>query len=388
MLVAGEPSGDALGGQLMVQLRRLTNGAVTIIGVGGRHMRQAGLQSLYSIDETAVIGLRDVAPRLARILARAREAADFAVAQRPDLTVLIDSTDFMRRVAGRIKARAPDLRVVKYVSPQVWASRPGRAKALARAFDHMLCLFPFEPPFYAQAGLPATFVGNPVIERTPPPGEGARLRARLGIGAEERVVTLLPGSRGSEVRFLWPPFQAAIDQVAAAKGPLRVLLPTVSTVAPQVRAQVAAWGRPVTILESESDKWGAFQAADVALAASGTVATELALAGAPMVVGYKVGWLTALAARRIMTVKYLNILNIILDERAVPELLQEECTPANLAREMIALLSDRSARATQAAKVAAALQKLGLGEASPSLRAAEAILTLARQPGGRLTVTR
>jgi lipid-A-disaccharide synthase len=214
------------------------------------------------------------------------------------------------------------------------------------------------------------------------------LRARLGIGAEERVVTLLPGSRGSEVRFLWPPFQAAIDQVAAAKGPLRVLLPTVSTVAPQVRAQVAAWGRPVTILESESDKWGAFQAADVALAASGTVATELALAGAPMVVGYKVGWLTALAARRIMTVKYLNILNIILDERAVPELLQEECTPANLAREMIALLSDRSARATQAAKVAAALQKLGLGEASPSLRAAEAILTLARQPGGRLTVTR
>ncbi len=380
MLVAGEPSGDALGGQLIEGLKKLSPEGLRIVGVGGLQMRAAGLQSLYSLDDTSVMGLREVVPRLRRIVMRVYQAVNFAVRMKPDIVVVIDSPDFTHNVAKRIHKRMPDLKIVDYVAPQVWASRPKRAAKMAKFFDHVLCLLPFEVPFFAQVGLPATFVGHPVIERAPASGTGAAFRARHGIGAEEKVLVLLPGSRLSEIRFLWPVFQAAVDQTEAATGKLRVVIPTVSTVAARVRARAAQWGRDVLIVESQDDKFGAFDAADVALAASGTVSTELALAATPMVVGYRVGELTALIARRYIKVPFITLVNLILKREAIPELVQEECTAENLAAELVKLLTNPSARVTQVTASAEAVKALGFGDEKPSVRAARAVLKLLDEP--------
>jgi lipid-A-disaccharide synthase len=374
MLVAGEPSGDALGAQLMRSLKAQTGGAVTLIGVGGPEMRREGLQSLYDIADTSVIGLRDAAPVLRILYNRIRQAADFAVAQKPAAAVLIDSTDFMRWVAGRIKKRAPDIVRIKYVSPQIWGSRPGRAKALKRLFDEILCLFPFEPEFYKTVGLPAAFVGNPVVDRAPPPGLGAAFRAKHGIQPGERVVLMLPGSRSSEIRFLWPAFREAIDLTIAALGPCHVVIPVVPSLAGALKERADAWGRKVILVHDGREKWGAFEAADAALTKTGTITTELALAQTPMVSAYRAGRITGWVARQVMTVKYLNMLNLVLDRPAIPELLQADCTPAQLSRDLIALIKDPAARATQVAASQEALTKLGYGQPPASDRAARAIL--------------
>jgi lipid-A-disaccharide synthase len=380
MLVAGEPSGDALGGQLIQGLKTLTGGNVRIVGVGGQQMRAAGLQSLYSLDDTSVMGLREVAPRVFRILARVRQAADFAVKTQPDIVVTIDSPDFTHRVARRIRELAPDLKTVAYVAPQVWASRADRAKKMATYFDHVLCLLPFEPAFFADVGLKATFVGHPVIERVPPPGLGPAFRARHGITSDARILALLPGSRVSEIRYLWPVFRAAIEQAEAKVGPLTVVLPTVQTVAARVRALAAEWKRPVIIIEDTQEKFGAFEAADVALAASGTVSTELALCATPMVIGYRVGRLTAEIARHYIRVPFITLVNLILNRKAIPEYVQTECTPEHLAADLVQLITSPPARVAQVTACAEAIKALGLGEEKPSMRAARAVLAVLHEP--------
>ncbi len=380
MLVAGEPSGDALGGQLISALRELTGDRVQIFGVGGNMMRAAGMTSLYSLDDTSVMGLREVVPKIPRILRRVRQAAEFARQMRPDIAVMIDSPDFTHRIAKMIKRIAPDLRLVDYVAPQVWASRPGRAKKMARFFEHVLCLLPFEVPFFQEAGLGATFVVHPVIERVPAAGQGAEFRARHGIQAEDRVLLLLPGSRMNELRFLWPAFKDAIERTEAAFGRLTVVVPTVSNVGLKVRSLVAEWGRPVIVVDDAAEKLAAFDAADVALAASGTVATELALSATPMVIGYRVGALTAAIARRFMKVPHITLVNLILNRRAIPEFVQEDCTPENLSQELVRLLSNPAARVEQVTASAQAIRALGQGDEKPSIRTARAILLLLNEP--------
>lgn len=380
MLVAGEPSGDALGGQLIEGLKALTHGQVRVIGVGGPAMRAGGLQSLYPLDDTSVMGLREVVPRIPKILARVRQAAEFAAKMRPDITVTIDSPDFTHRVAKAIRRKAPDLKLVSYVAPQVWASRAGRAKKMATYFDHVLCLLPFEVPFFADAGLKATFVGHPVVERAPTAGLGAAFRAEHGIGAGERILALLPGSRVNEIRFLWPVFRQAIELAEAKTGKLRVVLPTVPNVAARVRALVAAWDHPVIVVEDSREKFAAFEAADVALAASGTVSTELALSATPMVIGYKVGKLTAMIAKRYIRVPFITLVNLILNRRAIPEFVQDECTPENLSAELVQLITNPAARVAQVTASAEAVRALGLGDERPSLRAARAVLAVLREP--------
>lgn len=380
MLVAGEPSGDALGGQLIEGLKLLTQGRLRIVGVGGPEMRAAGLQSLFSLDDTSVMGLREVVPRVPRILARVRQAAAFAAKLQPDITVTIDSPDFTHRVAKAIRRMAPDLKLVSYVAPQVWASRPERAKKMATYFDHVLCLLPFEVPFFADAGLKATFVGHPVVERAPTAGLGATFRAKYGIGADERILVLLPGSRLSEIRFLWPVFRDAIEQTEAKTGALRIVLPTVPTVAARVKALVAEWGHPVLVIEDPQEKFAAFEAADVALAASGTVSTELALSATPMVIGYRLGRLTAMIARRYVRVSYITLINLILNRRAIPEFVQDDCTAENLSAELVQLISNPAARVAQVTASAQAVKALGLGDEKPSVRAARAVLAVMREP--------
>lgn len=381
MLVAGEPSGDALGGQIIEALKATADRPVKVVGVGGQHMRAAGLQPLFGLDDTSVMGLREVVPRIPKILQRVREAADLAVRMQPDVAVMIDSPDFTHRVARRIRRLAPDVRLANYVAPQVWASRPARARKMAKYFDHVLCLLPFEVPFFEKNGLAATFVGHPAIERAPPPGQGVAFRARHGISEAQKLLVLLPGSRLSEVRFLWDVFREAVELTEQRTGPLAIVVPTVHTVARRVREVAAAWRPSILVIEDSKEKWAAFDAANVALAASGTVSTELALASTPMVIGYRVGALTAAIARPLVTLPdHITLVNLILNRRAIPEFLQENCTAENLSRELLSLLTNPAARTAQVVASGEAIKALGRGDERPSVRAARAIFALATAP--------
>jgi lipid-A-disaccharide synthase len=381
MLVCGEPSGDQLGAQLMAGLREIAGDNVRIIGVGGPAMTAQGLQSLYPLDATAVMGLREVVPRIPAILRRVRQARDYALEERPDAVVCIDSPDFTHRIARAVKARAPQIRTVNYVAPQVWASRQYRARKMAHYFDLVLALFPFEVPFFDKYHLAAKFVGHPVIERAAWMKGGAQLRARLGIAADAPVLAILPGSRASEVRFLMPVYGEAVTEIAASVPGLRCVLPTVPNVTAQVREALKAWTVPVDLLEGDADKYAAMNAANVALAASGTVTTELALARVPEVVAYKLGWVTYTLARRFIRVKHATLVNILLDREAVPEFIQERATPQNLSRAVIQLFQDAGARAEQVKALVEAAHDLGQDEEPPSRRAARALLEFAAKQG-------
>ncbi len=374
MIVCGEPSGDALGAQLMARVRELAGDRVRFTGVGGLAMAREGFQSLYPLDTTAVMGLREVVPAIPAILRHVKQAVDFAVQTKPDAVVVIDSPDFTHRVARAIKKRDPSIRTVDYVAPQVWASRAYRAKAMAHYFDLVLALFPFEVPFFEKYGLKAAFVGHPVIERAAKVTGGDALRARLGIEAETPLLALLPGSRTSEIRFILPEFRKTVETLAQKIPGLVTVLPTVPHVAAKVRAATTDWPTPLHVLEGDADKYAAFDAADVALAASGTVTAELALAHTPMVVGYKVGGLTFFLSKFLMTVTHITLINILLEREAVPEFLQARCTPENLASAVEHLFRNESARAAQVEAMKEFGRRLGEGDEAPSLRAARVLL--------------
>ena len=374
MLVCGEPSGDQLGAELMQGLKAVAGNSVHVVGVGGAAMTAHGLQSLFPLDDTAVMGLREVVPRIPAILRRVREASDFALSTRPDAVVLIDSPDFTHRIAQRLKRIDKSVRTVNYVAPQVWASRPYRANRMAHYFDLVLALLPFEAPFFEKHGLQATFVGHPVIERAKRMTGGAALRARLGIAPDAKVLVVLPGSRMNEVRLLMPPFREAVQRIARDVPGLVCMLPTVPHVAAAVRYRAENWPTPLHILDGEAEKFTAFNAADAALAASGTVTTELALAGTPMVVGYKLGWLTFALARAFITVRFATLGNIILDRAAIPEFIQRDCTAENLARALLPLLGDTPERRKQVEDLKLIGERLGAGGEEPSHRAARALL--------------
>jgi lipid-A-disaccharide synthase len=383
MLVAGEPSGDQLGAQLMAGLKKIARDRVRIVGVGGPAMSAEGLKSLFPLDATSVMGLREVVPRIPAILKRVREASDFALKTRPDLVVIIDSPDFTHRITQRIKRLDPSIRTANYVPPQVWASRSYRARKMARYIDAVLTLFPFEAAFFERYGIRAYSVGYPVIERAKHMVGGAAFRQRLGISADTPLLAVLPGSRRSEIRFILPPFKAAVAILARTIPGLACVLPTTGHVAELVRASAADWPTPIQIVQTDEEKFAAFDAADAALAASGTVTSELALAKTPMVVGYRVGWLTYLLARPLMHATHIVLINIVLGREAVPEFIQGACTPEALADALKPLLTDKQARIKQLRDLEDAVRIFGLGQESPSLRAARAVLELAQSTSAR-----
>jgi lipid-A-disaccharide synthase len=374
MLVCGEPSGDQLGGELMAALKAVGGNNVTISGVGGRAMERQGLKSLFPLDATAVMGLREVVPRIPEILRRVRVAADFAIASRPDAVVLIDSPDFTHRIAQRVKRLDPRIRTVNYVAPQVWASRQYRARKMARYIDLVLALFPFEVPFFEKYGIKTKFVGHPVIERAAYMKDGAGFRARLGIAPQTPLLLVVPGSRMNEIRFILPVMREAVRLLANDVPDLVTLLPAVPHVADAVRDQTRDWPTPVLVVAGEHERFAAFAAANAALTKSGTVTAELALAGTPMVVVYKLGWLTYALYRPLISVDYAALPNLLLNREAVPELMQSRCTPENIAAALKPLLMDPKARAAQIASLDEAAKLLGQGEDAPSLRAARALL--------------
>ena len=379
MLVCGEPSGDQLGAQLMAGIYAAAGNGVRVTGVGGPAMTSRGLESLVPLRDTAVMGLREVVPKIPVILHRVREAADFALKTRPDAIVLIDSPDFTHRIAQRLKRIDPSFPTVNYVAPQVWASRSYRARKMARYFDLVLALLPFEAPFFEKYGLKTTFVGHPAIERVAQMTGGANLRRRLGIAADMPLLAVLPGSRTNEIRFILPAFRQAVALLSRRVPRLVSVVPTVPHVASRVRAEMTSWPTAVHVLEAESDKFQAFNAANAALAASGTVTTELALARTPMVVAYRVGPITYALARPLFRLPYFTLVNLLLNREAVPEFLQGRAKPEVLACELERLLTDNAAAASQVADLEIAARALGQGGEAPSLRAARAVIQFARE---------
>jgi lipid-A-disaccharide synthase len=373
-MIAGEPSGDLLGGRLIEGLRERAGRPVVVRGVGGPRMREAGLDPLFDLSEIAFMGVAEILPRLPGLLERIRRTADDVARVRPDVLVTIDAPDFVFRVARRV--RPLGIPVVHYVAPTVWAWRPGRAAKVARSVDHLMTLLPFEPEHFVRVGLPATFVGHSVVESGAGQGDGVRFRRAHGIGDDETVLTVLPGSRRGEVTRLLPIFGETVARLARRHPGLRVVVPTVPNVAPLVGPAVAAWPVPTLVVAGDAEKFDAFAASRAALACSGTVALELALAGLPAVVAYKVNPITAAIVRRLIRVPYVNLVNIMLGRMLVPELLQDACTPERLETAVGTLLSEGDAREAQIAGVRDVAAWLGAGGEAPSRRAAAVVLSV------------
>ncbi len=375
-LIAGEPSGDVLGARLMAALRERTGGAVRFAGVGGESMEAAGLKSLVPIQDLAVMGVAEVLPRARRIFRRVKETVAAVRAAQPDAVVTIDSSGFTWRVAQRLRRHGERVLLIHYVAPMVWAWRAGRARRMARWYDHLMALLPFEPPYFQAVGLGCTYVGHPVVESGADRGDGPAFRRRHGIESDATLITVLPGSRRGEVHRLLPVFRATIERLRRRYPALRVVIPTVGTVHELVASEVENWPVPTIAVRGTEPKYDAFAASQVALAASGTVTLEVALAELPMVVTYRVNPITHAILRRLVKVRFANLLNLILDRPAIPELLQRDCAPEPLARELTRLIDDRLARERQIEACREGLQRLGRGDLSPGLRAADCVLKL------------
>jgi lipid-A-disaccharide synthase len=369
-LIAGEPSGDALGGRLLAALRQQAGGGLEVAGIGGQSMIQQGLEPLFPMAELSLMGLVEVLPHLARLRRRLAETVAAIRAMAPDAVVTIDAPAFCLRVAARL--RGSGIPLVHYVAPSVWAWRPGRARRLAGTVDHLLALLPFEPPYFTVHGVACSYVGHPVLETMP---RAAAVVARRA-GAKP-TLCLLPGSRRGEVARHLPVFAETVGRLHRRFPGLRILLPTVEPVAAAIRAAIVGWGVPVRLVTGE-DRFAAMGEADVALSASGTVILELAALGVPTVACYRVNAVTAMALRRLVRVRYATLVNLLLDRPVVPELLQESCTPPRLAAAVAALLTDDEARRRQRAGFAEALAALAVPE-PPSARAAAIVLAAARR---------
>ena len=375
-LIAGEPSGDALGARLMEALAERTGGTARFAGVGGEAMEAAGLQSLVPIRDLAVMGVAEVLPRARRIFRRVNETVAAVRAAQPEAVVTIDSSGFTWRVAQRLRRHGERVLLVHYVAPMVWAWRAGRARRMARWYDHLMALLPFEPPYFQAVGLGCSYVGHPVVESGADRGDGPAFRRRHGIDPDATLITVLPGSRRGEVHRLLPVFRAAIERLRRRYPALHVAIPTVGTVHEDVTSALKDWNVPAVAVRGAGPKYDAFAASNAALAASGTVTLEVALAELPMVVAYRVNPLTHAILRRLVKVRFANLLNIVLDRPAIPELLQQDCTPEQLARELMRLLDDRLAREREIEAYREGLQHLGRGDVSPGLRAADCVLAL------------
>ena len=375
-IVAGEESGDQLGYKLMQALRARSPG-VQFSGVGGKAMTQEGLSSLFAIDDIAVMGFLPVFGRLPLLLKRIAQTAEAVVAQKPDALVIIDSPDFTHRVARIVRKADPKIPIINYVSPTVWAWRPGRAKKMRAYVDHLLALLPFEPRAHEElGGPPCTYVGHPLIERYADlrPNDAERLER------EEPRLLILPGSRRSEVARLLPIFRETVALLVNRVGPIEAILPAVDRLADDITRQTRDWPIPVKILRGEAEKWQAFRTSRAALAASGTVTLELALAQIPMVTAYKVNPVEAAIARRVVRVPSVILPNIILGRNVVPEFLQENCTPQNLSEALIPLMRgdvERSAQSTAFDEIEH-LMSLSQGE-EPSAKAADVVLRFAEK---------
>lgn len=374
-VLAGEPSGDRLGGALMAGLRQLRP-EVEFHGIGGPLMEAQGLSSQFPMQELSVMGLTEVLPKYFHLKRRIAETAQAILDLKPDVVITIDSPDFSLRVAKLVK-EASDIRTVHYVAPSVWAWRPKRADKMAKVIDHVLALLPFEPPYMERAGMECDFVGHPVVgEPQATEDEIAALRADYDLG-DAPVLLALPGSRRSEVERLSDVFGAALQEFLSKHPDMRVVVPTAPHVADLVRQKTTSWpGRPVVLSHDDPEiaaahKRAGFATAELALAASGTVSLELAATQTPMVIAYKFSWLTYKIMESMALIDTVTLVNLVSDTRVIPECLGPACLPENIAQ---ALSEVRANPQAQADAMRVTMERLGQGGEAPGLRAARAVL--------------
>ncbi|OPF89872.1 Lipid-A-disaccharide synthase [Rhodopseudomonas palustris] len=376
-LIATEESGDRLGAALMRELRARLGSKVRFAGVGGHCMAGEGLASLFPIEELSIIGFAAVVQRLPMILKLIRRAVDAVLTAKPDILVIIDSPDFTHRVARRVRQRDPSIPIVDYVSPTVWAWRPGRARAMLGYVDHVLALLPFEPAEYRRLqGPPCSYVGHPLTEQfgslRPDAAEQARREA------SPPVLLVLPGSRRSEVRHHAAAFGDTLARLKHEGVAFEAVLPTTPHLEGLVRAAVASWEVQPRIVVGEQDKRAAFRIAHAALAKSGTVTLELAIAGVPMVTAYRAGSVEIWIARRVVRPGTVILANLVMGDDVIPEFIQEDCVPDKLVPAVRDLLGNTPARRRQLAGFAKIDDILSTGEQTPSGRAADIVLDVMR----------
>ncbi len=378
-LIATEESGDRLGAALMKVLRQRLGGAVRFEGVGGRAMAREGLDSLFPIEELSIIGLAAVAKQLPKILRLIRQTAAAATEAAPDVLVIIDSPDFTHRVARRVRARDARIPIVDYVSPSVWAWRPGRARAMLSYVDHVLALLPFEPEAYRRLhGPPCSYVGHPLTEQLASLRPNAEEVARRT--AAPPVLLVLPGSRRSEIRHHMADFGNTLARLAEQGVAFEAVLPTMPHLQEAVAEGIRTWLVQPRVVIGEQEKRAAFRIARAALAKSGTVTLELALAGVPMVAAYRTGAMEAWILRRAIKVNSVILANLVVGENVVPEYLQEDCTPENLSAALRDLLGDDSALRRRQVEAFAGIDAImSTGNAPPSVRAADIVLATMRK---------
>ena len=369
-LIAGEPSGDLLGARVMRALKKKVPDC-QIFGVGGESMKAEGLNSLFDIKDLAVMGFFEVVPHLPKILKHFQEIQLDIDRVQPNIIMTIDSYSFSIRVHKMLKKNGCSVPHVHLVAPQVWAWKKGRAKTIGRAVDHLFCLLPNEPAYFVPYGMPTTFVGHPVIEGGADKGDGVSFRTKYNIPKDKRIVCLLPGSRSNEIKYLLKDFMYVADNLFVAHPDLVFVVPTLETVKDKIEAVLKGWKTPHLVVTGESERYNAFAASSAALAASGTVSLELALAGVPHLIAYRLNKLTAFLAKCLLKIKYVNLLNLLENREIIPELLQENCTVEKMTQTMNQLLQGGQQ------DTAFALAKLRK-ESNPSEQVVDKLIQLAR----------
>ncbi len=374
-LIAGEPSGDLLGGRLMAALKRQGSFEVDFYGIGGECMEGQGLKSLIPMQDLSIMGIAEIVPKFFKLRRLVLKTANAINYLSPNLLITIDSPGFCFGVLKRVE-RSNQTRRIHYVAPSVWAWRPGRIKKFAREFDHLLTLLPFEPKYFVPNGLPTTFVGHAVIELNLDGVDGVGFRERYKLDPNSTLLCVLPGSRIGEVRRHLKPFHEAVLILKRNIPTLTIVIPTLSNLIHEIRDEVKGWGIRVIVVEGQKEKFNSMAASNVALAASGTVSLELAMMGVPCVIGYRVNLITSWVVRMLIRVKYANLVNILLDREEVPEFIQGNCSGKKLAVGLEKLLSNQNVYIAQQKSALDAIDLLRLKNQLPSDVAASTVLGL------------
>ena len=372
--IAGEPSGDLLASRLMRALRQKLGDRVQFCGVGGETMAEEGLTSLFDISDLAIMGFFEVFKSLPIVLKRMRQIWDDIAKVQPDIVITVDSWSFSQRIHAGMKKRHLNMPHIHYVAPQVWAWKAKRAKTIKKWIDHLLCLLPFEAPLFTKHGMPCTYVGHSVIESGADKGDETRFFAEHPeVDPQSFIVTVLPGSRKTELKYLLPVFEQVVERLKEKHPSLVVVMPTVQTVAQRLQQAVQMWKVPVIIVQGRQARYDAFAASRLAVAASGTVSLELAMARIPHLIAYKLNRVTGFLARRVLKIKYVNLINILADQPIIPECLQENCTPDYILAQVEKLSGPEGAEQIKRAETE--LKKLGMST-QPSQKAADKVLEI------------
>jgi lipid-A-disaccharide synthase len=374
--MAGEASGDQLGGWLMEALKAKRSD-LQFTGIGGPMMEAQGLTSIFPIRDINLFGIAEILPHVFTIKKRIRQMVEFIEREQPEIVISIDSPGFVLRVLKQLRARGvAKAKFIHYVAPTVWAYRPERAKLMAERFDFLLCLLPFEPPYFDAVKLPNRFIGHEIAWWWKSRGNGAAFRTKHGIAPDAPLLAVFPGSRNGEITRLWPIFKPAIEQLHQQLPNLRVVIQVTAAMIERMRAETKNWTIQPIIIPNTEDKKDLFAAATAAIAKSGTIGLECALAGLPSIIAYRMNSISARAIRKMITIKYANLANLLADRMIIPELIQEDCTPEKISAAVLPLLTETTTRDTQRAELANIATMLGANDtASPSEKAAAIVLS-------------